>query len=128
VVILLHGFPEDRFSWSGVTPPLAAAGYRVLAPDLRGYSPGARPRRRREYSLDKLAGDVWPSPTRPVPMAMTPLGPGVAPTTCSPAAVEDAGDVQPTRPAPSASMSSGTTGAPTSPGTSVPAIRSGSAA
>ncbi len=58
MVILLHGFPEDRFSWSGVTPPLAAAGYRVLAPDLRGYSPGARPRHRREYSLDKLAGDV----------------------------------------------------------------------
>ncbi len=58
MVIALHGFPEDRLSWSGVTPALAAAGFRVLAPDLRGYSPGARPHARREYALGKLAGDV----------------------------------------------------------------------
>ena len=58
MVILLHGFPEDRSSWSGVIPPLAAAGFRVLAPDQRGYSPGARARRRREYALPTLAGDV----------------------------------------------------------------------
>jgi pimeloyl-ACP methyl ester carboxylesterase len=58
VVILLHGFPADRSSWSGVIPPLAAAGFRVLAPDQRGYSPGARARRRRDYALQRLAGDV----------------------------------------------------------------------
>lgn len=37
VAVLLHGFPEDRHSWDGVAPALAAAGYRVLAPDQRGY-------------------------------------------------------------------------------------------
>jgi pimeloyl-ACP methyl ester carboxylesterase len=57
-VILLHGFPEDRRSWDAVIPELAAAGYRVLAPDLRGYSPGARPAGRSAYTLRRLAGDV----------------------------------------------------------------------
>lgn len=58
VVILLHGFPQTRAAWSEVAPPLAEAGYRVLAPDQRGYSPGARPAGRRQYTLDLLAGDV----------------------------------------------------------------------
>ena len=58
VVILLHGYPESRRSWDGVTPSLAAAGYRVLAPDQRGYSPGARPTGRANYSLPRLVGDV----------------------------------------------------------------------
>jgi pimeloyl-ACP methyl ester carboxylesterase len=57
-VILLHGFPEDRHSWDGVTPALTRAGYRVLAPDQRGYSPGARPPSRAAYTLPRLAGDV----------------------------------------------------------------------
>jgi pimeloyl-ACP methyl ester carboxylesterase len=57
-VILLHGFPEDRHSWDGVAPVLAAAGFRVLAPDQRGYSPGARPTSRAAYTLPRLAGDV----------------------------------------------------------------------
>jgi pimeloyl-ACP methyl ester carboxylesterase len=56
--VLLHGFPEDRHSWDAVSPALTAAGYRVLAPDQRGYSPGARPRARRAYTLPRLAGDV----------------------------------------------------------------------
>src|ERR1700722_15030679 len=43
VAILLHGFPQDRRCWDGVTSLLTADGYRVLAPDLRGYSAGARP-------------------------------------------------------------------------------------
>ncbi len=58
MVVLLHGFPQDRSSWAGVIPPLVAAGYRVLAPDQRGYSPGARPAQRRAYTMDLLAGDV----------------------------------------------------------------------
>jgi pimeloyl-ACP methyl ester carboxylesterase len=58
VGILLHGFPQDRRCWAAVTPALAGAGYRVLAPDLRGYSAGARPAARRAYTLDRLAGDV----------------------------------------------------------------------
>lgn len=57
-VILLHGFPEDRHSWDGVTPALAGAGYRVLAPDQRGYSPGARPAAKEAYTLNRLGGDV----------------------------------------------------------------------
>ena len=57
-VILLHGFPTDRTGWDAVAAELAAAGCRVLAPDQRGYSPDARPRRRRDYRLSLLAGDV----------------------------------------------------------------------
>lgn len=58
VVIALHGFPEDRRSWSGVIPELTGAGHRVLAPDQRGYSPGARPAGRGSYVLSELAADV----------------------------------------------------------------------
>ena len=38
-IILLHGFPYDVRAWDGVVPALATAGYRVLAPYLRGYGP-----------------------------------------------------------------------------------------
>lgn len=38
-IVLLHGFPDDAHAWDTVAPPLAAAGYRVLAPYLRGYGP-----------------------------------------------------------------------------------------
>lgn len=38
-VVLLHGFPDDVRAWDAVAPPLAAAGYRVLVPYLRGYGP-----------------------------------------------------------------------------------------
>jgi len=58
IIVLLHGFPETRASWSDVIPHLTEAGYRVLAPDQRGYSPGARPRGRRAYRLDYLADDI----------------------------------------------------------------------
>jgi len=58
VVILLHGFPETKESWDDVVPGLADAGYRVLAPDQRGYSPRARPGGRRSYVADNLVGDV----------------------------------------------------------------------
>lgn len=57
-VILLHGFPEDRECWSPVASRLAAAGYRALAPDQRGYSPGARPEGRSSYKVSSLTGDV----------------------------------------------------------------------
>jgi pimeloyl-ACP methyl ester carboxylesterase len=43
VVLLLHGFPQNSRMWAGVVPALHAAGLRTVAPDLRGYSPGARP-------------------------------------------------------------------------------------
>jgi pimeloyl-ACP methyl ester carboxylesterase len=56
--ILLHGFPQDRHCWDPVTSALAEGGYRVLAPDLRGYSPGARPAARSAYRNSQLAADV----------------------------------------------------------------------
>jgi pimeloyl-ACP methyl ester carboxylesterase len=58
VVIALHGFPQNRHSWAALTPTLTAAGYRLLAPDQRGYSPEAQPRGRRAYRLSNLAADV----------------------------------------------------------------------
>ena len=58
VAILLHGFPQDRRCWDRVTSAVAGGGYRVLAPDLRGYSPGARPAARSAYRNSQLAADV----------------------------------------------------------------------
>ncbi len=57
-VVLLHGFPQTSLSWGGVAPRLAAAGLRVVAPDQRGYSPGARPTGVQHYTGDALADDV----------------------------------------------------------------------
>lgn len=58
VVVLLHGFPQRAASWRSVTAILHGHGLRTLAPDLRGYSPRARPRRRRDYRTQLLADDV----------------------------------------------------------------------
>jgi len=58
VVVLLHGFPQFNTSWSTVIPRLTARGYRCVAPNQRGYSPGARPTRRRDYRTTELVGDV----------------------------------------------------------------------
>jgi pimeloyl-ACP methyl ester carboxylesterase len=57
-VVLLHGFPERATTWDAVAPLLHDAGLRTLAPDQRGYSPGARPGRRRDYRISHLVGDV----------------------------------------------------------------------
>ncbi|HEY6715215.1 MAG TPA: alpha/beta hydrolase [Reyranella sp.] len=60
LVLLLHGFPESRHSWRAALPELAAAGYRAVAPDQRGYSPGARPDPAdlSNYAFDRLVGDA----------------------------------------------------------------------
>jgi pimeloyl-ACP methyl ester carboxylesterase len=58
VVVLLHGFPQHNDSWDAVAARLTAQGYRCLAPNQRGYSPGARPRRRRDYVIPELVADV----------------------------------------------------------------------
>jgi pimeloyl-ACP methyl ester carboxylesterase len=58
VVLALHGFPQTSAIWEAVTPMLTRAGYRVLAPDQRGYSRGARPHDVSAYRLDRLVGDV----------------------------------------------------------------------
>jgi pimeloyl-ACP methyl ester carboxylesterase len=57
-VILLHGFAETSVMWDPLLDKLAEAGFRVLAFDQRGYSPGARPFRIGAYSSGKLASDV----------------------------------------------------------------------
>ena len=58
VVVLLHGFPESNTMYQPVIERLTAQGYRCLAPLQRGYSPGARPKRRRDYRDYELAGDI----------------------------------------------------------------------
>lgn len=58
IVLLLHGFPERASSWSAVMAVLNEHGFRTVAPDQRGYSPRARPKRRRDYRIGALVGDV----------------------------------------------------------------------
>jgi pimeloyl-ACP methyl ester carboxylesterase len=58
LVILLHGFPEFWYGWRRQIPALAAAGFRVWAPDQRGYNLSDRPRSLSAYSIDKLAADA----------------------------------------------------------------------
>lgn len=58
LVLLLHGFPQTSHSWRFQIPALAAAGYRVLAPDQRGYSPDARPSAVDDYAYTELMADV----------------------------------------------------------------------
>ena len=57
-VILLHGFPEDGGAWDEVALQLQQAGYRTLAPDMRGVSPGARPRSSVEYRIAESVHDT----------------------------------------------------------------------
>jgi pimeloyl-ACP methyl ester carboxylesterase len=58
LVVLLHGFPEFWFGWRRQIPALAAAGFRVVAPDMRGYNLSSRPAGVGSYDLDRLADDV----------------------------------------------------------------------
>lgn len=58
VVVLLHGFPQSGRTWAPVVPALHEAGLRTLAPDLRGYSPRARPAGRASYRMREIADDV----------------------------------------------------------------------
>ncbi|MFL6128372.1 MAG: alpha/beta fold hydrolase [Mycobacteriales bacterium] len=57
-VVLLHGFPQGAAAWDRVRPALVAAGYRVVAPDQRGYSPAARPPGRGAYRVGELVADL----------------------------------------------------------------------
>ena len=58
LVLLLHGFPESAAEWHAVLPQLAAAGYFAVAPNQRGYSPGARPVGVDAYHVTHLTDDV----------------------------------------------------------------------
>ena len=58
LVILLHGFPEFWYSWRHQLPALAEAGFRVVAPDMRGYAQSEAPKEVSSYQLDILADDI----------------------------------------------------------------------
>ena len=58
LLILLHGFPEFWYGWRKQIEPLAAAGYRVVVPDQRGYNLSDKPRGLAAYCLDEIALDV----------------------------------------------------------------------
>ena len=57
-VVLCHGFPELSYSWRHQLGALADAGFRALAPDLRGYGASSAPREVRDYGSDELTDDL----------------------------------------------------------------------
>ena len=58
LALCLHGFPELHFSWRHQMPLLAAMGYRVWAPNQRGYGASSRPAGVASYTMDQLVADV----------------------------------------------------------------------
>ena len=58
-VLLLHGFPDTSLEWTALMPVLSANGYHCLAPDQRGYSPGARPTEVDAYKYEELVADAF---------------------------------------------------------------------
>ena len=58
LIVLLHGFPEFWYGWRLQIKPLAAAGFRVVAPDMRGYNLSSRPDAVEAYQIDKVADDI----------------------------------------------------------------------
>ena len=58
LIVLLHGFPEFWYGWRRQIEPLAAAGFRVVAPDMRGYNLSSRPDGVAAYDADRLAADI----------------------------------------------------------------------
>jgi pimeloyl-ACP methyl ester carboxylesterase len=58
LVILLHGFPQFWYSWRRLMPALAEAGYRAIAPDLRGYNLSGKPKGVEPYAIDTVADDI----------------------------------------------------------------------
>jgi len=61
-VLLLHGFPETSHMWTRLMDDLSDQGYHCLAPDQRGYSPGARPPDVEAYGYEQLARDILEIP------------------------------------------------------------------
>jgi pimeloyl-ACP methyl ester carboxylesterase len=57
-VLLLHGFPDDRHLWRYQVGALADAGFRVIAPDLRGFGDAPRPADPKEYGIPIVVNDV----------------------------------------------------------------------
>ncbi len=57
-VLLVHGFPDDHSIWRMQVPALIAAGYRVIAPDMRGCGESEMPKQRRAYQREHLVADL----------------------------------------------------------------------
>jgi pimeloyl-ACP methyl ester carboxylesterase len=58
LIVLLHGFPESWYSWRHQFAPLAAAGYHVIAPDMRGYGDSDRPQDIQSYNQVEVTRDI----------------------------------------------------------------------
>jgi pimeloyl-ACP methyl ester carboxylesterase len=58
LIVLLHGFPEFWYGWRQQIRPLAAAGFHVVAPDMRGYNLSSRPASVKAYDTDPLVADI----------------------------------------------------------------------
>ncbi|HSZ43921.1 MAG TPA: alpha/beta fold hydrolase, partial [Streptosporangiaceae bacterium] len=58
LIVLLHGFPEFWYGWREQIQPLAAAGFRVVAPDMRGYNLSSKPDGVKAYDIDRLTADI----------------------------------------------------------------------
>lgn len=58
LVLLLHGFPQFWYQWRHQIPALVEAGFRVVAPDMRGYNLSDKPHGVRAYRIELLARDV----------------------------------------------------------------------
>ncbi|MDC7675276.1 alpha/beta fold hydrolase [Asticcacaulis machinosus] len=58
VILLLHGFPQSRVAWTPLMSSLARTGWRIVAPDMRGYGDTERPSRLKDYRIEALTGDV----------------------------------------------------------------------
>ncbi|HEY2719014.1 MAG TPA: alpha/beta hydrolase [Solirubrobacteraceae bacterium] len=58
LVVLCHGFPELAYSWRHQIPALTEAGYRVVAPDMRGFGESSIPERVEDYDVVSLCGDM----------------------------------------------------------------------
>lgn len=56
--LLLHGFPDSHALWRKQVPVLVAAGYRVIAPDLRGFGDSGKPRSPRAYVMGQIVDDL----------------------------------------------------------------------
>ena len=58
VALMVHGFPESWYSWRHQLPALAAAGYRAVAMDVRGYGRSSKPRAVEDYGMLRMVADV----------------------------------------------------------------------
>jgi epoxide hydrolase 4 len=58
LIVLLHGFPEFWYGWRQQIKPLAAAGFHVVAPDMRGYNLSSKPGGVAAYDTGPLAADI----------------------------------------------------------------------